>query len=43
MLNKNAEKVLKCIIKKSGGNLNEIIEISRRDFKDKEISKGLLT
>lgn len=42
MLNRTAEKVLKCIIKKSGGNLDEIINISCADFKNKKISSDLI-
>lgn len=42
MLNKSAEKVLKCIIKKSNGNLEELISISHKDFKDKAITSGLI-
>lgn len=38
MLNKNAEKVLTCIIKKTGDNLEKEVHISHRDFKDKKIT-----
>ena len=42
MLNKSAEKVLKCIIKKSNGNLEELITISHKDFKNKKITNNIL-
>ena len=42
MLNKTAEKVLKCIIKKSKGNIEELISISHKDFKDKKITNSLI-
>lgn len=42
MLNRNAEKVLKCIIKKSDGNLDEMLDISCSDFNDKRITGGLI-
>lgn len=42
MLNKNAEKVLKCIIRKSNGNFDELIDISHDDFKSKKFSNGLI-
>lgn len=42
MLNTNAEKVLKCIIKKSQGDLYRRIYISCDDFKSKKISGSLI-
>ena len=42
MLNKTAEKVLKCIIKKSKGNLEESVNISHKDFKDKKITNSFI-
>ena len=42
LLNKTAEKVLKCIIKKSNGNLEESISISHKDFKDKKITNSFI-
>ncbi len=42
MLNKNAEKVLKCIIKKSNKDFDELIDISHNDFKDKKFSNSLI-
>lgn len=42
MLNKTAEKVLKCIIKKSNGNYEELISVSHKDFKDKSITNDML-
>lgn len=42
MLNKNAEKVLKCIIKKSGGNFDQLIDISHNDFKSEKFSNSLI-
>ena len=42
MLNANAEKVLKCIIEKSQGDLYRRIYISCDDFKSKKISGSLI-
>ena len=42
MLNKTAEKVLKVIIKKSNGNLEDLISISQKDFNDKKITNNIL-
>ena len=42
MLNKTAEKVLKCIIKKSNGNIEKNISISDKDFNDKAITISVL-
>lgn len=42
MLNKNAKKVLKCIIKKSDGNFDELIDISHNDFKSEKFSNSLI-
>ena len=41
-MNKTAEKVLKCIIKKSNNKLDEPIVISHRDFNNKSITNNLL-
>ena len=42
MLNKNAKKVLKCIIKKSDGNFDELIDISHNDFESEKFSNSLI-
>lgn len=42
MLNKNAEKVLKCIIKKFDGNFDNLIDISHNDFKSEKFSNSLI-
>lgn len=42
MLDKTAEKVLKCIIEKSKGNLEGLIAISHKDFNDKSITNNIL-
>lgn len=42
LLNKTAEKVLKCIIKKSKGNPEQSVHISWNDFKDKRITNSFI-
>ena len=42
LLNKTAEKVLKCIIKKSKGNLEQSICICWKDFKNKKITNSFI-
>ena len=42
MLNKNAEKVLKRIIKKFDGNFDNLIDISHNDFKSEKFSNSLI-
>lgn len=42
MLNKEAEKVLKCIIEKFDGNFDEMVDISHKDIKDKKITNNLI-
>ena len=42
LLNKTAEKVLKCIIKKSKGNPEQSVHISWKDFKDKRITNSFI-
>lgn len=38
MLNKSAERVLKCAIKKSANNLNKKIELSDKNFKNSKFT-----
>lgn len=42
MLDKRAEKILKCIIKKVDSNFNEAIEISHKDFKNANFTNSFI-